>query len=266
MRVLKIGGNELDRAAFLGRLAEEVRAIDEPVVIVHGGGRAIADLQARLGLKTVKVEGLRVTDPESLRVVEMVLSGSANKQIVAALVTAGVDALGLSGVDRGLLRCEKKAHPTADLGLVGEIVQVQTDVLMELVATGVTPVVSPISLGLDGRTYNINADQAAGAVAQALGADLLDFVSNVPGVLQDGHVLPTLTAAEAERLIETEVIREGMVPKVRAALTALEQGVRRARIVDLDGLAAGGGTVFVPAEPGRAESPQSAREYRRAPR
>jgi acetylglutamate kinase len=257
MRVLKIGGNELDQAAFLGRLAEEVRAIAEPVVILHGGGRAIAGLQARLGLETTKVEGLRVTDPESLRVAEMVLSGSANKQIVAALVRAGVDALGLSGVDRGLLRCRKKAHPTADLGLVGEIVQVRTEVLTELMEASVTPVVSPISLGLDGRTYNINADEAAGAVAQALGADLLDFVSNVPGVLQDGRVLARLTAAEAERLIEDNVIREGMVPKVRAALAALEQGVRGARIVDLGGLASGGGTVFVPAEPGRAHGPKS---------
>jgi acetylglutamate kinase len=143
-------------------------------------------------------------------------------------------------------------HPTADLGLVGEIVRVRAEVLRALLADGVTPVVSPISLGLDGRTYNVNADVAAGVVAQALAAEALDFVSNVPGVVRDGQVLPRLTAAEAEQLIEAGVIRDGMVPKVRAALTALAQGVRRARIVDLDGLAAGGGTVFLAAPVGDA--------------
>ena len=249
-RVIKIGGNELDQPAFLTRLAQEVRAIGEPVVMVHGGGRAIADLQARLGLAAVKVEGLRVTDPDSLWAAEMVLSGSTNKRLVAALVTAGVDALGLSGVDRGLLRCEQKVHPTADLGLVGEIVQVRTEVLTGLLAAGVSPVVSPISLGLDGRTYNVNADTAAAVVAQALGAELLDFVSNVPGVLVEGRVCAGLTAAEAEGLIAAGVIREGMVPKVRAALAALAEGVQRARIVDLNGLAAGGGTVFSAVERG----------------
>ncbi len=249
MHVLKIGGNELDDAGFLEGLAEVVAAAAEPMVIVHGGGRAIADLQVRLGLNSVKVEGLRVTDADSLAAAEMVLSGRVNKRVVSALLAAGVDATGLSGVDRGLLRCQKKEHPTADLGLVGEVVQVRTEVITQLVEQAVTPVVSPISLGLDGRTYNVNADHAAGALAGALSASLLDLVSNVPGVLQQGRVIPTLTLAQAEQLIASGVIQGGMLPKVHAALAAVTQGVQRARIIDLASLSrpdsSHAGTTFI---------------------
>jgi acetylglutamate kinase len=244
MHVLKIGGNELDNEAFLAGLAQAVAAAAAPVVIVHGGGRAIADLQSRLGLASVKVDGLRVTDAPSLVVAQMVLSGQANKQIVAALVAAGVDAIGLSGVDRGLLRCRKKQHPAADLGFVGEIVAVRQEILEQLVRQGVTPVISPISLGWDGQIYNVNADTAAGAIALAVRADVLDFISNVPGVLHHGRVVPALTAAETEQLIDARIICDGMVPKVRAALEALAQGVPQARIVNLAGLAQSQGTFF----------------------
>lgn len=244
MHVLKIGGNELDDPTFLSGLAQAVAAANEPTVIVHGGGRAIAQLQSQLGLKTVKVDGLRVTDAPSLAAAEMVLSGQANKKIVTALLQAGVDALGLSGVDRGLFLCQKKVHPTADLGLVGEIVEVRSEVITQLIAAGVTPVISPISLGPDGQHYNVNADEAASALALALPATLLDFVSNVPGVLHQGETLPLLTPARIQQLIDQEVIREGMIPKVQAALKAVSQGVARARIVNLAGLAQGG-TTFV---------------------
>ncbi len=124
MRVLKIGGNELSDSDFVNTLAAVIAKLSadtaEPAIIVHGGGRAIADLQAQLGLETRKVDGLRVTDLESLAVAEMVLSGHSNKIIVKALLAAGLDALGISGVDGGVLRCRKKSHPTADLGYVGE--------------------------------------------------------------------------------------------------------------------------------------------------
>lgn len=248
MHVLKIGGNELDDPGFLVALAKLVAAAAQAVVIVHGGGRAIASLQAQLGLETVKVDGMRVTDARSLDVAQMVLSGRANKQIVSALLAAGVDAIGISGVDRGLLRCRKRVHPSADLGYVGEIVRVRTDVITQLIECGATPVVSPISLGLDGHAYNVNADHAASALARALAAELLDFVSNVPGVLYQGGVVPLLTLSQTEHLIADGTIRDGMVPKVRAALAAITQGVARARIIDLDGLAdpgrVQGGTSF----------------------
>lgn len=244
MHVLKIGGNELSDPTFLGTLAQTVAASDEPTVIVHGGGKAIADLQAKLGLETVKVDGLRVTDHDSMTVAEMVLSAKANKLIVKALMAAGVDAIGLSGVDGGILKCKKKEHPTADLGFVGEVVQVRTDLIQQLMANGMTVVLSPISLGLDGYTYNINADEAASAVALAMNADLLSFLSNVPGVIANDEVIPKLTLPETELLIESGIINGGMVPKVRSALDAVNQGLKQARIVNLVGLQAMGGTVF----------------------
>ena len=244
MHVIKIGGNELDDAGFLDNLARFVAGLGEPVVIVHGGGKAIANLQAKLGLATVKVDGLRVTDAESLTVAQMVLSGQTNKLIVTTLLAAGVDAVGLSGVDGGILRCQKKQHVTADLGFVGTISQVRTGVIESLLAQGITAVLSPISLGEDGQTYNVNADEAASAVALALNARLLDFVSNVPGVLFEGQVIPQLTPAQTEKLISDGVVNGGMIPKVRSALTAVASGVPQARIVNMAGLASAGGTVF----------------------
>jgi acetylglutamate kinase len=244
LRVMKIGGNELDNPDFLAGLAQAVAFLEGPCLIVHGGGKGIAALQSRLGLQEIKVDGLRVTDAESLQVVEMALSGSANKVLVRALLAAGVMAAGISGVDGGLLRCNKLQHPSADLGFVGEIVAVNGAVIEALLAAGITPVVSPISLGLDGQTYNVNGDQAATGIAAALGAVTLDFVSNVPGVLQDGNVLPHLTISGSEALIDSGVIHSGMVPKVRAAVEAVRRGVPQARIVDLAGLQNGGGTTF----------------------
>jgi acetylglutamate kinase len=244
MRVIKIGGNELDSQSFLDGLATTIANLNEPVIVVHGGGQAIAELQGKLGLITTKVDGLRVTDNDSLRVAEMVLSGHANKLLVRALQAAGVNAIGLSGVDAGLLQCEKKKHPTADLGYVGTIVRVNGTLLHNLVAQGLTPVISPISVGADHHAYNVNADEAATAVAAALPADLLDFVSNVPGVLQADQLIPQLTPATTQTLIDDGVIHGGMIPKVGAALSALEAGVAQVRIVNLAGLANGAGTRF----------------------
>lgn len=248
MQVIKVGGNELAEPAFLQGLAQAVAQIQnntgETAVIVHGGGKAIAEMQSKLGLPTVKVDGLRVTDAASLTVAEMVLSGHSNKLIVKALLAAGLPALGISGVDGGLLRCQKKQHPTADLGFVGEIVAVNAGLIERLLAAEFTIVISPISLGVDGHTYNINADEAATAVAEAVNASVLHFVSNVPGVLQNEAILPRLTIAQTEDLIRGGIITNGMIPKVRAACTAVSQGIAQARIVNLAGLAGEGGTVF----------------------
>jgi acetylglutamate kinase len=256
MRVIKIGGNELSDPGFVSTLAKTVAHIKnntaEPVIVVHGGGRAIAGLQAQLGLETVKVDGLRVTDLESLKVAQMVLSGDSNKLVVKALLAAGLDALGISGVDGAALRCRKKPHPAADLGYVGEIMEVRTSLLQQLAGLNLTIVLSPISIGQDGHTYNVNADEAASAVALAVGASQLDFVSNVPGVLQDGTLLAHLTPQQSEALIAGGVISDGMIPKVRAALQAVQMGVRQARIVDLAGLAAAGGTNFSATEENQA--------------
>ena len=243
MFVLKVGGNEIDDASFLTGLAYAVAAMEDAPVVVHGGGKEIADLQVKFGLTPHFVEGLRVTDDISLAIAEMVLSGSVNKRIVAKLVNAGVDAIGLSGVDRGVVRVEKMVHPGGDLGRVGKVVGVRGEVLQEYVAQHVVPVISPISLGAEG-AYNVNADSVACAIASALNASALVFVTNVAGVMRDERVIPALTARETNALIRSQVIRGGMIPKVRAALDAISSGARTARITNLEGLSNGGGTLF----------------------
>lgn len=244
MLVIKVGGNEIDDSGFLAEFAKAVSALPETPVIVHGGGKEIADLQLKLGLTPRFVDGLRVTDDPSLAIAEMVLSGRVNKRIVAALLSEGVDAIGLSGVDRGLVRVEKMVHPAGDLGRVGRVVRVRGEVLQDIVARRITPVISPISLGDDG-PYNVNADSVACALASAVNAEAVVFVTNVAGVMAfpDEKVIPALTAREAETLIHSQVIRGGMIPKVRAALDAVANGAQAARITNLEGLKNGHGTI-----------------------
>jgi len=173
----------------------------------------------------------------------MVLSGLANKRLVAALIAQGVDAIGLSGLDAGLIRVEP-LH--AELAFVGKPVSVRSDLLAVWVGRGIVPVLSPMSLGHDGEIYNVNADHAAGAIAAALDADLLTFVTNVPGVLSADKVLfGSLTAERTAQLIADGTIFGGMIPKVRTALEALDAGVSRVRITNLDGVTDNSGTVFV---------------------
>ncbi|MCL4867638.1 MAG: acetylglutamate kinase [Anaerolineae bacterium] len=246
MQLIKIGGNELDQPDFLAGLARQVAMMAGPVMIVHGGGKAIADLQTRLGIEPVKVDGLRVTDAQSLWLTQMVLSGHSNKLIVAALLKAGVKAIGLSGVDGGLLQCRQRVHPTADLGFVGEIVQVNPVVVQMVVAQGMVPVISPISVEIaTGQVYNVNADDAAAALALALRVTQLIFISNVPGVLDpQGQLYPHLTPTQTETLIQQTIINGGMIPKTRAALDGVQKGIPQARITNLAGLLSGG-TLFV---------------------
>ena len=243
--MIKIGGGQVDDLRFVGDLVQVIQSMgSRRMVIVHGGGKEIALWQERLGLVPRFVEGLRVTDAESLQVAEMVLSGLVNKRLVARLVAGGVPAVGLSGVDGGLIRVERMRHSAGDLGLVGRVVKVDTAYLEILLARAILPVISPISLGLDGQTYNVNADHAAWAIARAIPVEDLVFVSDVPGVLVEGETLPHLDSERMERLIENNVITGGMVPKVRSALGALTEGVPTVRITNLDGLRSGGGTVI----------------------
>lgn len=248
--VIKIGGNEVDDENFLAGLAQAIKQMwNESAanrrlqpVIVHGGGKEIARLQNALGLTPAFIEGLRVTDRESLDIAEMVLSGLVNKRLVARLMRAGVPAVGLSGVDFGLIRVERMVHPSGDLGWVGRIVAVHTNHLDALLERGLAAVISPISLGLDGYTYNVNADHAATAVAQALMASQLVFVSNVPGVVIEGQTVPEISADQAEEWIQSSKIHGGMIPKVRSALEAVAAGIAQVRITNLEGLQTGAGT------------------------
>ena len=244
LALLKVGGAELEEGPQLDQLVGALSrlAAERELIVVHGGGSEIAALQKRMGLQPRFVEGLRVTDEESLRVAEMVLSGAVNKRLTARLVRQGVKALGLSGVDGGLLCAKVLKHPQGDLGRVGEITEVHAEVILDLLSKGFTPVVSPISLGMDGRPLNVNADHAALAIAGALKVAEAIFLTDVPGVLREGAILPALSAEEAEQLIASGQISGGMIPKVRSALQAIERGVGAVRITNLAGLAAGSGT------------------------
>ena len=233
--VLKIGGNEIDDPAFVMALAQAVAALRPVPVLVHGGGKEIGMIQQALGGTPHFIEGLRVTDETALQAAEMVLCGAVNTRLTVAMLAAGADAQGLSGVDRGLIRVVKQIHPTGDLGRVGRPTEIRAEVLHSLLDAGVVPVIAPISLGPDG-TYNVNADEVAGAIAAALGDAEVVFVTNVAGVLSNGAVIAHLSASEVLALIADGTISGGMIPKVRSALAAIDAGVRAARITNLAGI------------------------------
>lgn len=247
--VIKVGGNELDDGAFLTGLANAVQSIKvsgQFPVIVHGGGKTIASYQERLGLTITFLDGLRITDDASLDVAEMVLSGLMNKRIVRALVNADIRAAGISGADDGTIYVEKMWHPMGDLGRVGEIRDVDPYLLNTLINANIVPVISPISFGsLDAKSYNVNADHAAMAVASRLKAVKLIFVSNVPGIVVAGRVVRAVTSTQAENWIEEGIITGGMIPKVRSALEAVRDGVSQAVITNLAGIQEGSGTGII---------------------
>jgi len=246
LRVLKLGGNEIDDAAWLGRLVTLVKYLTkrgETPVLVHGGGVEIGRLQTKLGGEPRFVAGLRVTDEMALRAATMVLCGTVSTRLVATLSANGLDALGMSGVDRELVLATPLTHPAGDLGLVGKPLCVRADVLRQLLYNRIIPVLAPICADGAGGWLNVNADVLAGAVAATMNADEAVFISNVPGVLVNGEVAPRLDTAQVDALIADGTIHGGMLPKVESALEALKQGVKRVRITNIDSTS--GGTVFV---------------------
>jgi acetylglutamate kinase len=201
-------------------------------VLVHGGGPEITALSAQLGVPTRWHDGRRVTSPEALDVTSMVLNGRINKRIVRALRAHGVDAFGLSGEDGAVVQGRLAEHGA--LGRVGDVMQVRAALLKQLIAAGLLPVLSPVSLGEDGQALNINADEVATAVATALPADELLYLTDVEGVRVDGVRAELLSASEAQQLIAREVATGGMAVKLRAAVLALHAGVARVRIGPLE--------------------------------
>ncbi len=245
VRVIKLGGNEIDDPQWLARLVAVVQRLferNEIPVIVHGGGREVGQLQKKLGGVPRFVGGLRVTDEKALRAATMVLCGEVSTRLVAALGATGLDAQGMSGVDRELVLATPLTHPNGSLGFVGMPLCVRSDVLRALLADGVVPIIAPICSNGLGGWLNVNADVMAGAIAVTMSAEEVVFISNVPGVLVDGAVVPRLTALETQALIEKDIITGGMIPKVSTALIALKQGVTRVRITSIDDVF--GGTVF----------------------
>ncbi len=243
--VIKISGHELDDSAYLASFAAAAAEIARttPLIVVHGGGKTISAMQQKMGIEPRYIDGIRITDPDSLSLVEMVLRGSVNTMLVRAFINAGLDAQGMSGVDRGLIHATKMLHVSEDMGFTGVVESVRADVLLDMLDMGVTPVIAPLGLGKDS-AYNINADVVAGAVAGAVDADRLYFLSNVPGVLVNETLVERLTPQQVESLIADGTIFGGMIPKVRTALDALNSGVKQAVITDLNGLKSRGGTVF----------------------
>jgi acetylglutamate kinase len=230
-RVLKIGG----RAQADPDLAGAIRAAatTDRVVVVHGGGDEVSSLQRRLGLTPKFNGGRRVTTRDDLELVQMVLSGSANKRLVAALVSENVRAVGISGEDDGLLRARAASRET--LGEVGAPTRVDARLLELLLGNGVVPVISPLARDeATGRPLNVNGDDAAAAIAVAIGADELVLVADVPGVIADGVVLPDLDVEQAVTLIDNGTARDGMAAKLHAARRAVELGVARVRIGNIE--------------------------------
>ena len=234
--VIKYGGAAMIEEQLKHDFAQDIvllQSLGMLPVIVHGGGSEVSKAMEQLGQEVSFIDGLRVTSSENLKVAEMVLSGTINKEIIAHLNTFGGKAVGVSGKDGLLIEARKKAHQGGvDLGFVGEIESVNPELLLVLLKQDFLPVVSPIGLGKDGITYNINADTTASRIAVSLGAYKIIFMSDVDGVLEKGKLRGQLSAREAEDLIKQNVIGGGMTPKVEACLFCVKNGVESAQIIN----------------------------------
>ena len=235
--LVKMGGSTLDTDNVLAEFAEAVARVpyDSDVVVVHGGGKDIARQLKHLGRDFEFLEGLRVTDDEIIDVVEMTLSGTVNKWITRALESHGVRAAGISGTDLGLFHAQKLVVKSGDLGFVGSIETVNTELVEMLLQKQVTPVVSPISIGPGHRAYNVNADHAACKLAEAWAADDLIYITDVPGISIAGEKRDRIAIDEIEGLIDSEEITGGMIPKVMNSASAVINGVGRVHIIGWKG-------------------------------
>ncbi len=246
--VIKYGGNAMTEAALKDSFAADVvlmKLVGINPVVVHGGGPQIGELLSRLNIESTFVNGMRVTDSATMDVVQMVLGGLVNPEIVSLINTHGGRAVGVTGKDGNLIQAEKmpmtseskdagaSAPEIIDIGHVGSITNVQVDVLNTLVRSEFIPVIAPVGVGKNGESFNINADIVAGAVAQALGAEKLVLLTNTPGILNaEKETISSLEKAEVEALIADGTISEGMLPKVDCALDAVTGGVDSVTIVD----------------------------------
>ena len=244
--VMKYGGSAMEDEKLKKEFARDIvllKYIGINPVIVYGGGSEIGKMLRRLQKKTEFIDGLRVTDSETMEIVEMVLVGKVNKEIVSLINSAGGKAVGLSGKDGGLVTAKKmvykKTCPTSeveeciDMGMIGEITKINTQVIHTLDTNKFIPVIAPIGTDKDRNTYNINADTVASEIASALKAEKLLLLTNVSGVLdRGGKLISTLAEDEAKRLIKKKEIKGGMIPKVNCCLNALKKGVKKTHIID----------------------------------
>ena len=244
--VVKYGGNAMVDETLKSGFARDIvlmRLVGINPVVVHGGGPQIGNLLEKLGKESHFVDGMRVTDSETMDVVEMVLGGLVNKEIVNLMTRHGGRAVGLTGKDGDLIRARKlkitrnapdlEAPEIIDIGHVGEVASVDADVVDMLVGGGFIPVIAPIGVGEDGYSYNINADLVAGRIAEVLGAEKLMLLTNTKGLLdKQGKLLTGLNAMQVDGLIEDGTIHGGMLPKIQCALSAVKSGVGAAHIID----------------------------------
>lgn len=244
--VIKYGGNAMVDDQLKNGFARDIvlmKSVGMNPVVVHGGGPQIGDLLSRMGKESKFVEGMRVTDSETMDIVEMVLGGQVNKEIVNLINRNGGSAVGLTGKDGDLIRAKKlvfkradpgmEAPEIIDIGHVGEVESIDTSVVDTLVKGDFIPVIAPIGVGKDSQSYNINADLVAGKMAEILAAEKLIMLTNAAGLLNaDGDVLTGLSIADVGDLIKAGVIHGGMLPKINAALDAVKNGVKAAHIID----------------------------------
>ena len=239
--VIKFGGNAMTDAALQESFARDVvlmKLVGMNPIVVHGGGPQIGELLERLNIESEFVDGMRVTDEHTMDVVEMVLGASVNKEIVDSIHRNGGRAIGITGKDGQLIQARKLAgdwsrEGAKDIGQVGEVASIDTDILTMLIGSDYIPVIAPVAGSTDGKTYNINADLVAGKLAEVLQAEKLMLLTNVAGLLDsEGNILTGLNTHQVEELIEQGVIHGGMLPKIQCALGAVQGGVSSAHIID----------------------------------
>jgi acetylglutamate kinase len=233
--VVKYGGAAQTDDELKETFAQDVTLLTKigiRVVIVHGGGKEVTEVAGKLGLESRFIDGQRYTDAAMMDVVQMVLAGKTNKDIVGRINRHDGNAVGLSGVDANLLRVRKYEEGGVDLGFVGEICGVNVHHLTMLLKNGIMPVIAPVGVSWEGEAYNVNADVAASAVAAALEAEKLVFLSDVEGVMAGGALVPSMDQDKADRMMATRIISNGMVPKIRSAFTALNAGVNKVHLID----------------------------------
>lgn len=236
--VVKYGGSAMSNEELQKNVVKDVtllKLVGFKPIIVHGGGKEISRWVGRVGKEAQFVNGLRVTDDETMEIAEMVL-GRVNKRLVTMVQELGVRAVGISGKDGGLLKVDKKYADGQDIGFVGEIKEVNAKIIYDLLEKDFLPIVAPVGLDDDFNTYNINADDAACAVARAVGADKLVFLTDIEGLYKDindkSSFIPRITASDAEELIAAGVIGGGMLPKLGNCTSAVKNGVNRVHILD----------------------------------
>jgi acetylglutamate kinase len=234
--VVKYGGAAMIDEALKQSFAQDISLLQHlgmKLIVVHGGGKEISELAGKLNIESQFIQGRRVTDEQMLDVVKMVLAGKVNKEIVCNLNRQNAKAIGMSGQDGNLLKCQKHYLENGeDIGWVGEIIDVNTSILLDMLDDGFIPVISPLGYDDEGNSYNINADSAAGSIAAAIQAEKLIFISDVPGVLRDGELISSMTESEANSMIASGEISQGMIPKVNSAFETLHRGVNKVHMLD----------------------------------